>query len=117
LSNYGSKEKEDCWLAALSRVSKRPVYKCVTEVSVYVVSNFIGQGIETQLLKELIEQKEKEDFRTLQSSIFSENIASFIMHLKFGFRKIGQREKIAKLNGEWKDNIIMERRRTVVGIE
>jgi len=44
------------------------------------------------------------------------NKASIALHEKCGFRVIGYREKIGKLQGEWLDNIILERRSRVVGI-
>jgi len=40
----------------------------------------------------------------LQAGIFSENVASINLHKKLGFRVIGVREKIGKLNGKWYDN-------------
>lgn len=103
--------------AALSPVSDRCVYGGVAEVSVYVDTNYNGKGIGTKLLQELINQSEKEGFWTLQSGIFPENLASLLLHKKLGFREIGFRKKIGKTkNGIWRDNIILERRSKIVGI-
>jgi phosphinothricin acetyltransferase len=51
----------------------------------------------------------------LQSGIFPENIGSIQIHEKTGFRLIGKRERIGKLHGAWKDNLIFERRSNDVG--
>jgi len=103
--------------AALSLVSSRCVYGGVAEVSVYVDPNFSGKGIGTKLLEQLINESEKEGFWTLQSGIFPENRASLQLHKKLGFREIGYREKIGKMqNGTWRDNIILERRSKKIGI-
>ena len=103
--------------AALSAVSDRCVYGGVAEVSVYVEPEYNGKGIGTKLLQELIDQSEKEGIWTLQSGIFPENSASIKLHNKLGFREIGFREKIGKMNnGIWRDNIILERRSKIVGI-
>jgi len=102
--------------AALTSVSSRCVYGGVAEVSVYVSSKYRGQKIGTNLLEKLIEQSEKEGFWTLQSGIFAENKASIKMHQNAGFRIIGYREKIGKLNKLWKDNVILERRSKIIGI-
>jgi len=103
--------------AALSPVSDRCVYGGVAEVSVYVDTTYSGIGIGTKLLQELIVQSEKEGIWTLQSGIFPENESSLILHKKLGFREIGFREKIGKMkNGVWRDNIILERRSKIVGI-
>jgi len=64
----------------------------------------------------VIEDSEKNGFWTLQSGIFPENTASIRLHEKAGFRMIGYREKIARQRGVWKDNVLMERRSKVVGI-
>ena len=101
--------------AALSAVSSRCVYGGVAEVSVYVAKNARGKQIGEQLIRELIAQSEKEGYWTLQSGIFPENTASIGLHKKCGFRKIGFRERIARQNGVWKDNILMEKRSEKTG--
>ena len=102
--------------AALTPVSGRCVYAGVAEVSVYVADNFRGQNIGKMLLNKLIIESEKENLWTLQAGIFPENIASLTIHEKVGFRKVGYRENIGKMNGEWRDTVLMERRSKVVGI-
>lgn len=62
------------------------------------------------LLHKLVEETEEHHFWTLQSGIFPENVASIKIHEKLGFRIIGRREKIAEMNGIWRDVILLERR-------
>ena len=97
--------------AALSPVSKRVVYRGVVEVTVYVAENARGKGIGRALLEALIAESEKNGIWTLQASIFPENTASIELHLKCGFREVGRRERIAMLNGVWRDTLLFERRR------
>ncbi len=96
--------------AALSPVSKRHVYRGVAEVTVYVSEKARGQGIGRALLEALIDESEKNGIWTLQASIFPENEASVQLHLRSGFREVGRREKIAMLNGVWRDTLLFERR-------
>ncbi|MEQ9266812.1 MAG: N-acetyltransferase family protein [Balneolaceae bacterium] len=96
--------------AVLSPVSKRKVYEGVAEVTIYIHPDFSGRGIGSALMNELIVQSEVEGFWTLQSSVFPENIASIRLHLKHRFREVGYREKIAQLDGEWRNTMILERR-------
>ena len=103
--------------AALSAVSKRPAYCGVAEVSVYVASNCRGQGYGRALLRSLIAQSEKNGIWTLQASIFPENLASISLHKAGGFREVGRRERIAKLNGVWRSTVLMERRSALVESE
>ena len=102
--------------AALSAVSSRCVYGGVAEVSVYVGATNRGMGVGELLLRDMIDQSEKEGFWTLQSGIFPENKKSIELHQKAGFRIIGYREKIGQLDGIWKDNILMERRSKKIGL-
>jgi phosphinothricin acetyltransferase len=99
--------------AALSPVSKRHVYRGVAEVTVYVSENARGQGIGRTLLDALIDESEKNGIWTLQASIFPENTASVQLHLRCGFREVGRRERIAMLNGVWRDTLLFERRAAI----
>lgn len=101
--------------AALSPVSSRCVYAGVTEVSVYVHEDYRGKGAGTALLQKLITESEINNIWTLQSGIFPENTASIALHEKLGFRKIGYREKIGKMDGVWRDTVLMERRSKITG--
>ncbi|WLR54687.1 N-acetyltransferase family protein [Mesobacillus subterraneus] len=101
--------------AALSPVSSRSVYAGVGEVSVYVSQQHSGKGIGSLLLKSLIEISEQNGFWTMQSSIFPENEASIKLHKNHGFREMGRRERIGKMDGVWRDTIILERRSRIMG--
>lgn len=96
--------------AALTPVSSRCVYAGVGEVSVYVHPAHSGNGFGSLLLNALIEESEKHGIWTLQSGIFRENIGSLRIHEKAGFRLVGYREKIGKMNGIWRDTLLLERR-------
>ena len=100
--------------AALSFVSSRNAYAGVAEVSIYVSTKYRKQGLGSLLLNKLIEESQINNFWTLQSSIFEENINSIKLHQKCGFRVVGVRYKIAKKNGIWKNTVIMERRSFVI---
>ena len=103
--------------AALSPVSSRCVYGGVAEVSVYVGQDARSHGVGMALMYLLISESEKAGLWTLQSGIFPENKASIVLHEKVGFRKIGVRERVGKLDGAWKDNVLFERRSDKVGID
>ena len=103
--------------AALTPVSGRCVYAGVAEVSVYIGSAFRGQKVGDALLKHLILESEKNSYWTLQAGIFPENVPSMKLHEKNGFRVIGYRENIGKMNGIWRSVNLLERRSKVTGIE
>ncbi|MDB4293209.1 GNAT family N-acetyltransferase [Maribacter sp.] len=103
--------------AALSAVSSRCVYGGVAEVSVYIGGKSRGKGVGKLLMQTLIKASEKEGIWTLQSGIFPENEGSVRLHEKTGFRFIGKRERVGKLDDEWKDNLLFERRSKTIGID
>ena len=101
--------------AALTPVSGRCVYAGVGEVSVYVSDRARGKGVGKQLLQQLIHESEANGIWTLQAGIFPENIASIKIHEKGGFRTLGTRERIGRMNGVWRDTVFMERRSSIIG--
>lgn len=102
--------------AALSAVSSRCVYGGVAEVSVYIHPDARGKGVGRKLLEALIAESEQNNFWTLQAGIFPENEASVALHEKLGFRHVGRREKIGKMNGKWRDTLLLERRSVKTGL-
>jgi L-amino acid N-acyltransferase YncA len=101
--------------AALTAVSGRCVYAGVAEVSVYVGSGARGRGMGKALLSALVEESERNGIWTLQAGIFPENSASLALHQSLGFRILGTRERIGKMNGTWRDTVLLERRSTITG--
>ncbi len=103
--------------AALTPVSNRCVYSGVAEVSVYVAQSARGHGLGRQLLQRLVKDSEIQGIWTLQSGILAENEASIRLHLTCGFRLVGKRERLGKLNRQWRDVVLMERRSKQVGVD
>lgn len=103
--------------AALSDVSGRCVYSGVAEVSVYVDSGYRGKGIGDRLLNALIKESELCGIWTLQAGIFPENISSIRLHHKHGFRTVGIRERLGKMDNRWRDVALLERRSKTVGVD
>ncbi len=97
------------WVAA-SAISDRCAYAGVVEHSVYVAPEARGQGVGRLLLEGLIASTEAAGVWTIQSGIFPENLASLALHERVGFRRIGTRERIGRLNGQWRDVVALERR-------
>jgi phosphinothricin acetyltransferase len=99
--------------AALSPVSGRCVYAGVAEVSVYVSEAAQGRGVGLAL-ERLVAASEEAGVWTLQAGIFPENVASIELHKRVGFRVVGVREKLRRMNGVWRDVMLMERRSPVI---
>ena len=100
--------------AALASVSERCVYGGVVENSVYVTESAQGRGVGRALLTALVATTEAAGIWTIQTDIFPENEASIRLHERAGFRVVGRRERLGKLDGVWRDVLFLERRSEVV---
>ena len=95
---------------ALADVAARRATSGVVEHSVYVAESARGRGIGRALLEALLASADAGGIWTIQTSIFPENEASVALHERVGFRVVGRRERIAKLDGVWRDTVLLERR-------
>ena len=101
------------WVAA-HPVSFRPCYRGVVEHSVYVDDDWHGRGIGRALLERLVESTEQDGIWTIQTGVFPENDASLALHERCGFRVVGTQERLGKLDGVWRDVVVLERRSEVI---
>jgi L-amino acid N-acyltransferase YncA len=87
----------------------RECYAGVAETSLYVARAVRGSGIGRALLDRLAETAREAGFWKLVSRVFPENTASLALLDRAGFRQVGRYEKHARLDGIWRDVIIVER--------
>jgi L-amino acid N-acyltransferase YncA len=97
------------WIA-LAGYSDRCCYSGVADLSVYVDPSAQGRGVGRALLEHLVDDTEGSGIWTLQAGVFPENAASLALHRRCGFRVVGTRERIGRLDGVWRDVVLLERR-------
>lgn len=95
--------------AATSAYRPRACYDGIAEFSVYVARSARGIGAGRFAMEALIDAAEGAGFWKLVSRVFTENIASLGLLKQVGFREVGVYEKHAKLDGCWRDVVIVER--------
>ncbi|MYL43388.1 GNAT family N-acetyltransferase [Virgibacillus massiliensis] len=103
--------------AALLPISSKKAYAGAAELSIYLSAASRGKGIGRKLMEYVISESEANGFWTLQSGIFPENEGSIRLHEKLGFYQVGVRKRIGKLNGVWRDVVLLERRSDSVGVD
>jgi L-amino acid N-acyltransferase YncA len=101
------------WIA-LAPISTRCCYAGVAEISAYVTERSRGRGVGATLLEAVVKSTESAGIWTLETGVFPENKASLALLTRFGFREVGVRERIGKLDGVWRDVVFLERRSEVI---
>ena len=95
--------------ARILAYSDRPVYAGVGEVSVYVTGAARGRGIGRSLLEALQETAEELGYWKLVGKLFTENAASAALIKRCGWREVGMHLRHSRLDGEWRDVLLVER--------
>jgi len=94
--------------ASISAYRLRPCYSGIGEFSVYVARAERGKGSGRLAMKALIDEARGSGYWKLVSRIFPENETSLGLLRRMGFREVGLYEKHGKLDGVWRDVVIME---------
>jgi L-amino acid N-acyltransferase YncA len=95
--------------ASTSSYRNRECYAGIAEASVYVARPWRGRGAGRMALAALIEGAAQAGYWKLVSRVFPENHASRRLIQSLGFREVGTYEKHGKLDGNWRNVIIVER--------
>jgi phosphinothricin acetyltransferase len=95
--------------AATSAYRAREAYAGIAEYSVYVARHLRGPGAGRAAMVALIDAAREAGFWKLVSRIFVENTASRTLMASLGFREVGIYERHARLDGRWRDVVIVER--------
>ncbi len=95
--------------ASTSAYRSRDCYAGIAEFSVYVARAHRGKGAGRVAMQALIEAAAAAGIWKLVSRIFVENTASRSLMASMGFREVGVYESHAKLDGRWRDVVIVER--------
>jgi len=95
--------------AATFEYRARPCYDGVAEFSVYVAAGARRRGVGRAAMEALAVDAEQAGFWKLVSRVFPENTPSLALLRSCGFREVGLYERHGKLDGEWRDTVIVER--------
>jgi phosphinothricin acetyltransferase len=95
--------------AASSAYRPRECYAGIAEVSIYVERSARGKGAGKAALAALVSACEERGFWKLLSRVFVENRASRGLVRSAGFREVGVYQRHAKLDGVFRDVVIVEK--------
>ena len=89
--------------------SARECYAGVAEFSLYVERGHRGEGLGQELMEALVREAEAAGLWKLLSRVFVDNTTSRRLLGSVGFREVGVYRRHAKLDGSWRDVVIVER--------
>ncbi|MDP9361877.1 MAG: arsinothricin resistance N-acetyltransferase ArsN1 [Acidobacteriota bacterium] len=95
--------------AATSTYRPRDCYAGIAEFSVYAARAVRGRGAGRMAMDALFAAARAAGFWKLVSRVFVENTASRGLLLSVGFREVGVYERHARLDGIWRDVVIVEK--------
>jgi L-amino acid N-acyltransferase YncA len=95
--------------ASTSTYRPRECYAGIADFSVYVARSWRGRGAGRIAMHALIAACGPAGIWKLVSRVFVENTASRSLLSSVGFREVGTYRNHAKLDGRWRDAVIVER--------
>lgn len=96
------------WASAPPYRPGREAYAGVAEFSVYAARSARGRGAGRAAMEALVAEARARGFWKLVSRIFPENQASLALCRALGFREVGVYRRHGKLDGEWRDVVVVE---------
>jgi L-amino acid N-acyltransferase YncA len=95
--------------ARIAPYSSRRCYAGVGEGSVYVRAADRGRGLGSALAAALIEEADQAGFYKIVGRLFAENDVSRRLVGRYGFREVGVHLRHGRIEGEWRDVVVVER--------
>ena len=95
------------WLSPYADTAE--YYRGVRECTIYVARSARRQGAGRILLEALVGEAERNGHHKLIAKLFDTNRDSVALFLRCGFRDVGMHRRHARLDGEWRDVVVVER--------
>ena len=95
--------------ASVSAYADSCAYAGVGEYTIYLDPAAQGRGTGRRLLDALCDEAERAGFYKLVGKLFTTNEASLRLAERCGFARVGVHVRHGRLDGEWKDVVVVER--------
>ena len=104
-----SERGEVVGFASTSSYRARDCYSGIADFSVYITRSARGHGAGRVAMQAIIDAARDAGLWKLVSRVFLENAASRALLASVGFREVGVYHKHARLDGRWRDVVVVER--------
>ena len=99
----------DLGFARAGGYSDRPAYAGIGEAMIYVARSARRTGVGAELLEALCAEAAERGLHKLIAKVFPENEPSVRLMERCGFRRVGVHLRHGRLEGEWRDVLLLER--------
>lgn len=90
--------------------SPNPRLRHVAEVAIAIRKPYWGKGVGTLAFELMLDWARENGVRTVRLSVFEKNVRAQALYRKMGFGVCGTHRDAFLVNGEYEDEILMERR-------
>jgi L-amino acid N-acyltransferase YncA len=97
------------WAKASPYTDSHSYYAGVREATLYVARRARRSGVGSTLLAALAAEAARDGAHKLVGKIFTSNEPSIALVEALGWRRVGVHERHGRLDGEWKDVLVVER--------
>lgn len=94
---------------SLNPYRNRPAYSTTVENSVYVQSDFRGQGLGRIVITELVRLAGSHGFHSMIARVVGGHEASIGLHRSCGFELVGVEREVGRKFRQWLDIVVMQR--------
>lgn len=98
------------WISLQPFYANLYAYRFSARINIYIDKNFQGKKLGQQFLSEAIEEARSLGIKTVLALIFADNPASLKLFKKIGFKEWGNLNRIANVDGEDKDLLVLGQR-------
>jgi L-amino acid N-acyltransferase YncA len=95
--------------AGVGPYSDRQAYAGIAELSVYVANAARGHGVGTALCNQIADEAERRGFYKLLGKVFPSNVPCIRLVSRCGFREVGLHHRHGRLDGQWREVLLVER--------
>ncbi|MBS2019026.1 MAG: N-acetyltransferase [Deltaproteobacteria bacterium] len=103
--------------ARASEYSPRECYRGIFDYSVYTDFAHRRRGAGMMAMRELVSQARAAGAWKLVSRVFVDNEPSRMLMASLGFREVGVHHRHARLEGKWRDVVVVEKFLAPIGVE
>lgn len=99
---------EVCAYATFGMFRAKPGYRRTTEHSIYLNKKAQGQGLGTEMMRQLIQIATDQGYHVMIAGMDSENLGSYRFHERLGFKEVARFPEVAFKFGKWLNLVFMQ---------